>query len=281
MHRKKGFTLVELLVVIAIIAILAAMLLPALSKARQAAWASNCRSNLKQIGIALFMYTNYNTEWLPPGRDAGSWDVNLYNCYHQALAGYLEIGHRMSRTPHDDNYGSMGDPDLQILTYGALTCPVDAGRRFPAFSYAQNAYGTYFDPNNSDHDLPSGVSNTIRKIAQIVSPSQAIAMGDCRDDDTANGDQGYLVYFLESTRGFEAGPTDYKTVTGTDIPMEYLERPDWRHPNNTANFMFYDGHVEAMQWYKTVGYAGDVNTRGLLNGLDIAKHDVWETGSDD
>lgn len=119
MRRKDlGFTLIELLVVMAIISILAAMLLPALTKAREQARSVTCRSNMKQVGLSMGMYAQDYGEFYPTqGNVPAGWDFYLDGtgwrtvdiapgsttvCYvnpQQILAheGYLKIGWRDNR----------------------------------------------------------------------------------------------------------------------------------------------------------------------------------------
>ncbi len=94
-RRLRGFTLIELLVVIAIIAILAALLLPALNKAKQKAWATACLSNVKQIGVASRMYADDNGDALPRSVHTGQSWVNTLQPYTS--------GTNLWRCPRDPN----------------------------------------------------------------------------------------------------------------------------------------------------------------------------------
>ncbi len=209
--KRSRFTLIELLVVIAIIAILAAMLLPALSAARERARGNNCKANLKNMGNAVVMYTTSYDEYIPMAI------MGLENSKWRFWAGTIA-----TQIDGVSNWSWGWEEDSQDGTKKIFQCPtlISSGEgksdRTGGSVYHQITYAYYYRAGNDQN--AGSAAYKARTLAILANPTEALLV-------TENDKY-----------------PDWKFCFGYGSDF-YLGAPHGK----TMNCLYADGHVDSVQ----------------------------------
>lgn len=247
--RKRGFTLIELLVVIAIIAILAAMLLPAMSRAKQKSQGVSCMNNHRQLAMAWRMYVEDSRDVLPyassmsgasaPPGGSPNWPDDY------AWSGAHMDDNPANRANWDPAFDMMKRPLWSYArTKTIYKCPSDnsqVGGRPRILTMSMNLYVGGFAPWAGVDPLPYGTGGgwpfarpfmIYSKLSQINPPSRIFVFLDMRED--------------------RVNWSNFMTIMDGYLsrnPKEYIlgDLPGFYH-NNGCSFSFADGHSEMRKW---------------------------------
>jgi prepilin-type N-terminal cleavage/methylation domain-containing protein/prepilin-type processing-associated H-X9-DG protein len=272
--RASGFTLIELLVVIAIIAILAAMLLPALARAKSKAHQAGCLSNLKQWGLADTMYVDDNNQTFPYPRFQVTSTTDQDNPPWLAINGYHNLGQGddvyfnalPSLVASKSMYVWAYDPMSFYNSRSIFTCPAAVAQGIdpadvpanhgdmipaarPLFNYGMNSKSL------ANENLNAYV--TVLKTPMIAHPSLFVLFSDER---TRSAETPYY--------GNEANQVDLAT------PHSYTTRFSSRH-NKGGDIAFSDGHAAYFKYDRVV--ADGIKDPNIVAGKDPGNPDInWD-----
>ena len=253
-RRACGFTLIELLVVVSIIALLVSILVPALSEARAAAKTAVCMSNMRQINMACFMYTdeyrNYPPiaawrVWKPTGQTVSVYWINLLESYLPGYAGWVLYENKF------------------------LVCP--AAPEFIGTWYANSSYGynfrsfAYGRGTSNEHINPGGTSYiglAVVNPEMVKDPAEKIIFGD----------GAYGAYIPPTTHA--TYQIDYIDVAGSPSYLSALDRaPTMRHSKGRGKSEPLQGRDGRMMGRACLGYAdGHVKADGIEGRLLEYRH---------